>query len=142
LADTRNSSNIHKDFFEEELGLKQFSNTSIFLKGDIFVLSPSVQNTHSWFDLRKVNLDRYKEKSYRGYLLIRYYEKFLLTDLDPFIKTMLPEHRFVDNKNIGVHWKFNVLPTESGYIVVNRQDRTMTYNIKLVSKYDLEKMII
>lgn len=90
MADTRNSSNVNRDLLEKGVGLRRLSNTTIFLKGNIFALSPSVQNKYKWFDIRKVNLDRYHEKSYEGHLLIRYFDKLLLTDLDRFILKMVP----------------------------------------------------
>ena len=137
MADTRNSSNINKELLENGLGLKRLSNTTIFLKDNIFVLSPSVQNQHKWFDVRKVNLDRYNEKPYKGHFLIRYFDKFLLTDLDRFIQKMMPADKYVDNQNIGIHWKFNVEQQRDGYKLINRQDRTVTYNI---AEYTIEEI--
>lgn len=129
LADTQKSSNINKELIEYELGLKRLLNTTVFLKGDIFVLSPSVQNDHSWFDLRKINIDRYREKGYKGYLLIRYFNKFLLTELDTFVARMIPENKFVETKGIGIHWKFNVLANGKGYSIINRQNNAIAYDI-------------
>jgi hypothetical protein len=133
MADTRNSSNVNVELFKKEIGLRQLSNTSIFLKDNFFILSPSVQNAHKWFDLRKVNLDRFKEKAYKGYLLIRYFNKFLLTELDQFNDRMMPKDKYVNNHNIGIHWKFNVEGSGKVYTIINRQDRTMFHNINEVS---------
>ena len=141
MADTRNSSNVNRDLLEKEVGLRRLSNTKIFIKGNIFALSPSVQNKHKWFDIRKVNLDRYHEKSYEGYLLIRYFDKLLLTDLDRFILKMVPTDKYIDNQNIGVHWKFNIEQQPEGYRIINRQDRTLTYTINEYSLEEIKKEI-
>lgn len=129
MADNRTSSNVNRDVLEQVLGFKRLLNTTVFTKCDTFILSPSVQNDHSWFDLRRVNIDRYKEKNYNGYLLIRYFNNFLITELDRFLETMVPDNKFVYTKSIGEHWKFNVLQADKGFTIVNRQDRNLSYNI-------------
>ncbi len=141
MADTRYSSNVNKEVLENEFGLKRVSNTTIFLKANNFVLSPSVQNQYKWFDIRKVNINRYNEEPYKGHLLIRYFDKFLLTDLDSFIKKMMPADKYVDNQNIGIHWKFNVEQCEEDYKLINRQDRTVTYSIAEYSIEAIKKVI-
>lgn len=141
VADNRISSNVNRNVLEQILGFKRLSNTSVFTKGDIFILSPSVQNDHSWFDLRRVNINRYNEKKYYGYLLIRYFNKFLIAELDSFIKVMIPENQFVYTKSIGEHWKFNVIQTDNGFTIVNRQDRKLTYTISEATIDDLSKKL-
>ncbi|SES89354.1 hypothetical protein SAMN05421676_10242 [Salinibacillus kushneri] len=141
MADTRKSTNYNKEKLEDGLGLKRLSNTTIYLKDNEFVLSPSVQNQHKWFDIRKVNLDRFNEKPYKGHLLIRYFDKFLLTDLDRFIQKMTPTEKYIENQNIGIHWKFNVEEQQEGYTLINRQDRTLTYNITEYSIEEIRKLI-
>lgn len=56
------TSNHHKEVLTEDLKLIQYKNSSLLENKDLFVLSPSVQNTKMWFDLRKVNLDRQPPK--------------------------------------------------------------------------------
>ena len=135
------STDVNKDVLKYNLGLKQLSNTSIFLKDDIFVLSPSMQNAHNWFDLRKVNLNRFKEKPQKGFLLIRYFDTFLVADLSAFSKQMMPSDKFVFTKTIGEHWKFNILLSGNKYSIVNQQNRRVSYSVEEVSINRLQDLI-
>ena len=92
------SSSINKHILLENLGLRQYSNTTIFTKEDVFVLSPSIQNSHSWFDLRKVNLDRFDGNINNGFLILRYFDKFHYTNLKDFKEKMMPEDKTVFTK--------------------------------------------
>jgi len=54
-----------------EHGFKKFSNTTVFHKGKLSLISPAVAENSTgtyWFDLRKVNLERLSSESY---LLVR-----------------------------------------------------------------------
>jgi hypothetical protein len=99
--------NVNKDILINELHLRQVSNTTIYVKGRFFVLSPSVQNSYNWFDLRLVNLKQFDRKTNEGYLLIRFFDKFLFADLRSFLMGMVSKENFVKTKVSGVHWKFN-----------------------------------
>ncbi|MDZ5472691.1 hypothetical protein SM124_13210 [Bacillus sp. 31A1R] len=111
------SSNVHKDFLINGLGLKQVSNTTIFKKRDVFVLSPSVQNDAFWFDLRKVNVDKFDGNREKGYLLIRFFNQFLLMDLQEFLNQMVEEDKFAQTTNSGIHWKFKIIKKIDSYKV-------------------------
>lgn len=115
--------NHNKNILVKDLGLRQFSNTTIFKKRNFFVLSPSIQNSYCWFDLRKVNIDRFNKEKDRGYLLIRFFDKFLLADLGDFINNIICDDNFVETKVSGVHWKFNIRRDNNKYIVVNQTDK-------------------
>jgi hypothetical protein len=80
-----NSSNVNKNILLSDLKLTQYSNTTIFKKSGYFFLSPSVQNDHWWFDIRKVNIDKFNTGIEKGYLLIRLLDKFLICKLENFI---------------------------------------------------------
>jgi len=136
-----NSSKVNKHVLIEVLGLRQISNTTIFTKGNIFVLSPSIQNSHSWFDLRKVNLDRFDERKNQGFLILRYYEKLLFIDLKEFKPRMTPEDKTVFTPNIGTHWKFNVVNHDGGYAIINQQNRNVKYPALEVTSDELNEII-
>ena len=142
MADTTGSSSVNKEILIKKLGLQQVSNTTIFRKGNYFVLSPSVQNNYRWFDLRKRNLDRFSEEVHEGYLLIRYLDKFLLTNLNNFAEKMLPLDKYVMTQSIGIHWKFNIQHINDNYVIVNRQNKDLTYEIKEGSVEDLRNTLI
>ena len=135
------SSSINKNILMEELGLRQYSNTTIFTKGNIFVLSPSVQNSHSWFDLRKINIDRFDENHNNGFLILRYLDKLLLTELKEFKLKMMPEDKTVFTKSMGIHWKFNIVNQNGRYSVVNQQNRNFKYPMIKVAPEELKQMI-
>ena len=135
------TTNYNKDILTLELGLKQFSNTTVFTKHNFFVLSPSVQNSAFWFDLRKVNLDRFNTRTQRGYLLIRYFEKFLIVDLADFMDRMIDKERYVETSNSGVHWKFNIQKNTNNYIIINRSTKR-SFDVKEIETEELKKLFI
>lgn len=135
------SSIVNKHVLVEVLDLRQFSNTTIFIKGNIFVLSPSIQNTNSWFDLRKVNLDRFDENHNQGFLILRYFVKILYTNLKEVKTKMMPEDKTVFTQNIGTHWKFNVLNQGGGYAVFNQQSHNFRYPVFEVTSEELKDII-
>lgn len=68
MASNTSASNVNRDVLVGSLGLKQYRNTTIYTKYGIFVISPSSQNSYNWFDVRKVNLDRYDRTKVIGHM--------------------------------------------------------------------------
>lgn len=137
-----NSRLVNKDILENRLGFKQHSRSIIFLKNNSLVLSPSVQNQYNWFDIRKPNLDFYLDThSYKGILVIRFFDKFLVSNLDDFIKKMMPTDKFVFNKSIGPHWKFRIRKSGRSYSIYNQQNSSIFYPIEEYSVEALEKLL-
>jgi hypothetical protein len=114
---------VNKGVLINELDLRQVTNTTIYVKGSYFVLSPSVQNSYNWFDLRLVNLKQFDRKNQKGYLLIRFFDKFLLADLRSFWRAMISKENYVKTKVSGVHWKFIIRFVNGQYIIVNQRDK-------------------
>lgn len=141
MGSTIKSSSVNKHVLIELLGLRQHSNTTIFTKGNVFVLSPSVQNSHSWFDLRKVNVDRFDDKVQKGLLIIRYFDKLLVTNFKEFKEKMLPEDKTVFTKVMGTHWKFNIVKQVEGFAVINQQNRDFKYPLTEVTSKQLKELI-
>lgn len=136
------ASNVNKDILINKLGLKQFSNTTIFKKTGYFVLSPSVQSMESlWFDLRKVNIDRYDRSKEKGYLLIRYFNKFLLADLDEFFTKLIDWDKFVQTSGSGIHWKFKIRPFLDSSYVVRSQVNRREFLIKEANVEELKRLL-
>ncbi|WP_312098859.1 hypothetical protein [Niallia sp.] len=118
------TANHNKDILTKECKLTQVANTSIFRQGTYFVLSPSVQNDHCWFDLRKVNLVQFNREEQTGYLLIRFFDQFLVCNLKKFMRRMISKDNSVETHASGVHWKFNIIYKNDQYIVVNQTDKS------------------
>lgn len=107
------SSEINKEILISQLCLKQYKNTTIFKNNSLFVLSPSVQNKQKWFDIREVNINRFKQNK-KAYLIIRYFNKFIIINLINFIELMISGCDSYQTKNSGKHWKFQI---KEGYII-------------------------
>lgn len=132
--------NVNRDILINELDLKQVSNTTMFLKGKYFVLSPSVQNSYNWFDLRLVNLKQFDRKNRKGYLLIRFFDKFLLGDLRLFLRSMVSKENYVKTKVSGVHWKFIIKRVNGRYIIVYQKDKSQ-FVIEEVTQDELKQKL-
>jgi hypothetical protein len=141
MSDKQNSMSVNKGVLANDLGLRQLSNTAIFLKENIFVWSPSAQNDHNWFDLAKANLDRYEVKPYKGFLLVRFFDKLLLTELDSFIKEMMPSDKFVSTNSIRPHWKFRIRASGGRYFIINHQNPKKLYPITAYTPQQLQQII-
>lgn len=141
MTSKQNARLVNKDILEEKLGFKQHSRSIIFLKANTLVLSPSVQNQYNWFDIRKPNLDFYLDTpSYNGVLVIRFFDKFLVSQLEDFKNKMMPNDRFVFNKSIGPHWKFRIRKNGGSYSIYNQQNSSVSYPIEEYSVQELEKL--
>jgi hypothetical protein len=141
-----NHTNTSKNNIEvllEDLGLEQYRNTTIFTKENKFILSPSIGNDTSWFDIRKVNLDRFTSEYHVGYLLIRFKEKLLICNLKQFIEKMIDKDKFSDTKNSGIHWQFIIkepLYEDDCYKAVSRLSKKEIY-LELVNREHLVDVI-
>lgn len=115
------TSNVNKDFLTADLNLHQYRNTTIFTKGSIFVLSPSISNENNWFDVRLVNIERFTDKYTIGHLLVRLRNKFLLMKLTEFLDEMTDDKVYSETKNSGIHWKYRIVEHQSlkTYTIVN-----------------------
>jgi hypothetical protein len=142
-GDHTNTSKNNIEVLVNDLGLKQYRNTTIFTKEKKFILSPSVGNDANWFDVRKVNLDKYTSEYSEGYLLIRFKEKFLIINLREFIDKMIDENKFSDTKNSGIHWQFIVYEPSGKATEYKLISRLSKYEIelKLVDKVSLQKIV-
>lgn len=134
------ASYVNRDVLVGQLGLKQYKNTTIYTKSGIFVISPSSQNSYNWFDIRKVNIDRYDRTKVTGHLLVRFQEKILWADLNQFIDSSISEESTVFTPSIGVHWKFNVVKHEDTYIALNRTGK-QKYKLNNMSVEQLKTII-
>ncbi|QMT17218.1 hypothetical protein H1Q58_14845 [Planococcus maritimus] len=133
---------VNKDILEDRLGFKQHSRSIIFLKANTLIFSPSAQNQYNWFDVRKPNLDFYlNTPSLKGFLIIRFFDAFLVAELDDFIKRMMPNDKFVFTKSIGPHWKFRIRKNGRSYSIYNQQNSAIFYPIKEYSANELEKLL-
>lgn len=130
------ASQVNLDFLINDLGLRQVSNTSVFRKGNIFVISPSVQNKSNTFELGESLLKRYNHEKDEGYLLIRVKDKFLMAKLHPFQKKMMTSETEKSTKSKPSFWKFNVIESIIPRIE-NNADRELMYRIQSPSTKQL-----
>ena len=134
MASNTAASNVNRDALVGQLGLKQYKNTTIFIRNGVFVLSPSSQNDYSWFDLRKVNLERYDRTKENGHLLVRFRNNLLWAELNQFIDQCISDESSVYTRSIGTHWKFNIINDVAGnYNAINRTGK---------QKYKLTQMTV
>lgn len=130
------ASQVNLDFLINDLGLRQVSNTSLFRKGNIFVISPSVQNKSNTFELGESLMKKYDPENDEGYLLVRVKEKFLMAKLHAFQRKMMTPSTQKSTKSKPPHWKFIVIDSIIPRIE-NSQDREVTYSIQAPSQKQL-----
>lgn len=138
MATASESSKINLEFLINELGLKQERNTKIFRKGEIFVVSPSVQNKHNWFDIGESIMDLFDDENHEGYLLVRFKDQFLMTKLRSFQKKMMPLDTQPNTNKLPPHWKFKVMEAANPYIL-NMGDSDLRFPMQAPSRNQLVK---
>lgn len=141
MTDKQSSMNVNKHVLTQDLRLRQVSNTAVFLREGLFVLSPSAQNQHNWFDLSKSSLDRYQERTYKGFLVLRFFDKLLVADLDRFIREMMPADQYVINSSGRPHWKFRVKVSGGTHYIFNHQNSSKAYPVREFSVKQLQDLM-
>ncbi|GGG60468.1 hypothetical protein GCM10010918_12190 [Paenibacillus radicis (ex Gao et al. 2016)] len=134
------SMNVNKSVLINDLKLKQFSNTTIFRRDRIFVLSPSSQNEYQWFDIRRANLNRYIAQEMNGHLVVRFKENLLWANLSLFVNSMITEESIVYTSSIREHWKFNIVISDERYLAVNRKSKQIC-ELSLLSVQQLKDKV-
>jgi hypothetical protein len=129
------TSNHHKEVLIEDLKLTQYKNSSIFENKGFFVLSPSVQNTKMWFDLRKVNLDR-QPTNKNGLIIIRLFDDFILIDLEKFNSEMIDRDPF-NTTNSGIHWKYQIQSDTSNHMFILNMKNKKKFKVSKIDKSTL-----
>ena len=124
----KNTSDYEKDFLLKELKLTQIKNSTIFIKNDIFCLSPSVSLNKSksyWFDLREININKFDRMKYSNFLiLIRIVNKgFVLLNFKDLEKIMQSWRN--EEYNLLKVWGFNIEIKENFVKIINRKDKSI-----------------
>ncbi|MFF5994093.1 AAA family ATPase [Lysinibacillus sp. KU-BSD001] len=144
MAYSSEKGNVNVDVLHNELKLNRKGAEVVFQNDDLFVISPSIQNGANWFDIRKLNLDRFKMSNKKGLLILRHEQHFLFADLHDFALQLMKETYLRSSKTGGEHWKFNIENLDAQYFVYNQGNRnllyTMRYSDKQTLKNDIEKM--
>ena len=122
------TSDYEKDFLLNELKLKQIRNTTIFIKNDIFCLSPSVslnKNKFYWFDLREINISKFNGMKYLKFLiLIRVVDKgFILLNFEELEKIMQSHTK--EEKNLLKVWGFKIEIKDKSVKIINKKDKSI-----------------
>ena len=124
-----------------ELKLTKFRSTTIFTKDKVFILSPAISNDSNWFDLRKVNIDKYTEKYNKGFLLIRFKNQLLLTALTLFLKNMISDDKFANSKNSGIHWKFVISSKSDKKYSIENLTNGKHFDVFAMDRVEITKLI-
>jgi len=130
------ASKVNLDFLVNDLGLRQVSNTTLFRKGNIFVISPSVQNKSNTFELGESIMKKYDPDNDEGYLLVRIKDKFLMAKLETFQKKIMDPSTQKSTKSKPAFWKFIVIDSIVPRIE-NSENRDLQYNIQAPSNKQL-----
>lgn len=139
-GDHTSTTNHHKEVLIKDLNLVQYKNSSIFENNDFFVLSPSVQNTKMWFDLRIVNLDR-QPTNKKGLIIIRLVDNYILIDLEKFSSEMLDVDPF-NTTNSGIHWKYQIQSDSSNHWYILNMKNKKKFNVSIFDRAELLNKLI
>ena len=138
LSIAHESSKVNLAFLIKELGLRQEKNTTVFRKGNFFVISPSVQNQYNWFDIGESIMESYNPKVHEGYLLVRFKEKYVVAKLQPFQKKMMLRETMPNTTKLRPHWKFKVIEAGDPH-VINMGNSDLKFRIQMPSETQLIK---
>lgn len=124
-------------------GFKKFSNTTVFHKGELSLLSPAVAESSSgtyWFDLRKVNLERLSAKSF---LLVRIVPDLsIFQSIDSIAELLSP--RLMDNRpHSGDVWgiKMDINKSSMSAQIYNLKDSCLRISVELLTSTAISKQL-
>ncbi|KAA0257294.1 hypothetical protein FHQ18_09600 [Deferribacter autotrophicus] len=125
-----------------DMGFKQDKNTTIFIKNEVFCLSPSVQKNKSnyyWFDIREANIKKYNHSKYSNFIIIvRVKNKgYIFLNFKELKKILLYESK-LENSKFKV-WSFKFYDDFS--YIYNKKNNKLKIPIKLLTEFELKKLI-
>lgn len=141
MAYSSETGNVNVDILYNDLNLSRKGAEVVFQNEDLFVISPSIQNGSNWFDIRKLNLDRFKESKKRGFLILRHGETFLFANLKDFAQTLMITDFLRSSKTGGDHWKFNIEAINDQYFVYNQGNKNVLYTMNFGDRQNLKTSI-
>lgn len=123
-----------------ELGFSQYRNTTVFQKGQRFILSPAAaQNSNSgyWFDTCKVNLDRLKPDK-NPLLLVRMVPDLFVVKSLCSLSSVLDEKLMKTKPHSGEVWE-NLVVMQSAKVgeqvsIASKKDRTRKVETVLLNR--------
>jgi hypothetical protein len=118
-----------------EHGFKKFSNTTVFHKGSLSIISPAVAENSAgtyWFDLRKVNLKRLSSNSY---ILIRIVPNLFVLQSLEYINSLLTPALMDNRPNSGDVWgiKMGLNKNNMTAALYNLKASNQKISVKLLS---------
>jgi len=134
MAGNHSDTSVDKNIFIDELGFHKV-NLTVFIKESDFVLSPSVQNSEHLFELQFENIKQFNMNNQTGFLVVRFFDSFLFTDLQTFLTKMITKNNVVRTSG-DVRWKFKIIEKNHKFIVVNQTDKK-EYPIEDISLFEL-----
>jgi hypothetical protein len=120
------------------VGFKKQNNTSIFRKGDYYLISPAVScgaGHNYWFDIREVNKEKIQGTK-NPHILIRVVpDMFILIKFPEFLP-LLSQNTKRYRKHSGEVWGFYTsLNTTTGKAkIISTADSTLTYTASIIAK--------
>lgn len=127
-----------------DCGWAQYTNTTVFEKNSLSLLSPAVsENTNGryWFDIREVNLNRLRPNAR---LLIRVVPDLFvlatLSEIAELLSERLKDHRPNSGYVWGIELQFSV--TKKSVDLSNIKDSDLKIRVPLISKSELKQVLV
>lgn len=136
-------SDKNEDLLMVDLKLRRDGRTIVFTDNNIFVLSPYVGENKDFFDISEANINKFKRGEFKGYLLIRYKDEYLISNLQEFMNQLTddtsktPYDKYATNKQY--RWKFKII--KDGCYQIQRIKSKKLMPIRLVSREEVIKVI-
>ncbi|SOC41460.1 McrB family protein [Ureibacillus acetophenoni] len=131
--------NVNVDVLKEKLKVDRKGAEVVFQNEELFIISPSIQNGSNWFDLRKINIERFYNSKKKGLLLLRHNTYFLIADLNDFTTQMMRKEDMKSTSTGGDHWKFNIISIGDFFTVFNLSNKNVLYSMKYSNVENLKK---
>ncbi|CAM3914440.1 hypothetical protein VA7868_02289 [Vibrio aerogenes CECT 7868] len=143
MVDSRVTRDHNLDVLQA-LGFKKYSNTTVFHKDRISLLSPAVAKNQSggyWFDVRKVNIERLTSEAYLCIRIVPDY--FVLEPLNKVSKLITTE--LMDNRpKSGDVWGLGLTFQENSMTVqiFNKSFSSVKVNSRLLTRDKAIKALV
>lgn len=137
LAYSTRTGSKNIDILIKGLELQQESGAStVFENDNLFVLSPSVQNPGGRFDVNLTNIEKARANKKKSLLVIRYFKKLLVGNLDKFINEMTIESSMYTH-NETRKWQYTVRENKGRYFLTLQKARGIEFDLVKKSEEEL-----
>lgn len=128
----------NEDVLVSDLSLRRQGKSIMYSNDNAVFLSPYISEGKYNFDISGANIEKYIISNKKGYLLIRFHDKYLLEEMDRFLDELIDESSKSPyyRNSAEYRWKFKIVIDGCHYI-----QRIKNKKLMAIKEYTRESLI-